>query len=291
MAEKIPVILDCDNTMGLPGCDVDDGLALLYLLGSPGVRLLGVTCSYGNSTQEAVHRNTLRLLDQWGRRDIPVYRGSQGPGQLPSPAAEFLAKEARAHRGRLHLLVTGSTTNLLGAMSLDGGFLDRLHTISLMGGITEPLLVGGKPMAELNLSIDARASLEILRRAHHIRIATAQNCLASFFPREGLEELAESGSPVGVYLADALADWYGHNAVHWNLDGIVNWDVTAAAQLVCPELFDLNDTSITPTLESMAWGMLLGDAPAIPVQLPVILDPDQYRRHVYETYCAAKIDL
>ena len=95
MTEKIPVILDCDNTMGLPGCDVDDGLALLYLLGSPGVRLLGVTCSYGNSAQEAVHRNTLRLLDQWGRRDIPVYRGSQGPGQLPSPAADFLRSEER----------------------------------------------------------------------------------------------------------------------------------------------------------------------------------------------------
>ena len=138
MTEKIPVILDCDNTMGLPGCDVDDGLALLYLLGSPAVRLLGVTCSYGNSTQEAVHRNTLRLLDQWGRRDIPVYRGSDGPGQLPSPAADFLAAVAREYSGALRLLVTGSTTNLLGALALDGGFLDRLHTISLMGGSRNP---------------------------------------------------------------------------------------------------------------------------------------------------------
>ena len=187
--------------------------------------------------------------------------------------------------------MTGSTTNLLGAMSLDGGFLDRLHTISLMGGITEPLLVGGKPMAELNLSIDARASLEILRRAHHIRIATAQNCLSSFFPQSDLTALAESGSPVGAYLAGALADWYAYNVEHWNLDGIVNWDVTAAAQLVCPELFDLNDTSITPTLESMAWGMLLGDGPAIPVQLPVIRDPEQYRRRIWETCLAARIHI
>ena len=291
MTEKVPVILDCDNTMGLPGCDVDDGLALLYLLGSPGVRLLGVTCSYGNSTQEAVYHNTLRLLDQLGRRDIPVYRGSQGPGQLPSPAADFLSAAAREHSGELRLLVTGSTTNLLGALALDGGFLDRLHTISLMGGITEPLLVGGKPMAELNLSIDARASLEILRRAHHIRIATAQNCLSSFFPQSDLTALAENGSPVGAYLAEALADWYAYNAEHWNLDGIVNWDVMAAAQLVCPELFDLNDTSITPTPESMAWGMLLGDGPAIPVQLPVIRDPEQYRRRVWETCLAARIHI
>lgn len=291
MAERIPVILDCDNTMGIPGCDVDDGLALLYLLGSPEVRLLGVTCSYGNSTQEAVCRNTTALLSRWGRQDIPVLRGSEGPGRLPSPAADFLCETARAYSGALRLLVTGSTTNLRGAMELDGHFLDHLRTVSMMGGITEPLFVGGRPMAELNLSIDCRASLDVLRRGHGLRIATAQNCLASFFPREGLEELAESGSPVGVYLADALADWYGHNAVHWNLDGIVNWDVMAAAQLICPELFDLSDTVITPTPESMAWGMLLGDGPAIPVQLPVIRDPEQYRRRVWETCLAARIHI
>lgn len=291
MAERIPVILDCDNTMGLPGCDVDDGLALLYLLGSPEVRLLGVTCSYGNSNQEAVFRNTTALLSRWGRRDIPVFRGSEGPGRLPSPAADFLCETARAYSGALCLLVTGSTTNLRGAMELDGHFLDHLRSISLMGGITEPLFVGGRPMAELNLSIDYRASLDILQGGHDLRIATAQNCLASFFPREGLEALAGSGSPVGAYLADALRDWYGHNAVHWDLDGIVNWDVMAAAQMVHPELFDLNDTFITPCPESLAQGMLMGDGPAIPVQLPVILDPDQYRRHVYATYCAAKIYL
>ena len=38
--KKIPVILDCDNTMGVPGCDVDDGLTLRYLLGCPEVELL-----------------------------------------------------------------------------------------------------------------------------------------------------------------------------------------------------------------------------------------------------------
>ena len=158
MAEHIPVILDCDNTMGIPGCDVDDGLALLYLLGSPEVRLLGVTCSYGNSTQEAVCRNTTALLSRWGRQDIPVLRGSEGPGRLPSPAADFLCETARAYSGALRLLVTGSTTNLRGAMELDGHFLDHLRTVSMMGGITEPLFVGGRPMAELNLSIDCRAS-------------------------------------------------------------------------------------------------------------------------------------
>ena len=41
----------------------------------------------------------------------------------------------------------------------------------------------------------------------------------------------------------------------------------------------------------MAWGMLLGDGPAIPVQLPVIRDPEQYRRRVWETCLAARIHI
>lgn len=289
MAEKIPVILDCDNTMGIPGCDVDDALALLYLLGSPEARLLGIACSYGNSTQEAVHRNTRRLLAVWGREDIPVYRGSEGPGQLSSPAAGFLAAAAREHSGELRLLTTGSTTNLRGAMALDPSFWDHIQAVSFMGGITAPLFVGGKPMAELNFSIDWRSSLEVLRGGRNIRIATAQNCLASFFPHSSLAALAESGSPAGAYLARALADWYAYSREHWNLDGIVNWDVMAAAQLLHPELFDLGDTVITPTEASLAQGMLLGGGPDIPVQLPVIRDPDQYRRRVCEAYCAADI--
>ena len=39
------IIHDCDCTFGINGCDVDDGLALLYLLGDPEAEVLGVTNS------------------------------------------------------------------------------------------------------------------------------------------------------------------------------------------------------------------------------------------------------
>lgn len=34
------IIHDCDCTFGINGCDVDDGLALLYLLGDPEAEVL-----------------------------------------------------------------------------------------------------------------------------------------------------------------------------------------------------------------------------------------------------------
>lgn len=88
---QIPVVFDCDNTFGVPGCDVDDGLALLYLLGCPDVNLLGITCTYGNNKLDTVYHNTLRLLSEWGREDIPVLKGAASCKDRNSEAAVFLA--------------------------------------------------------------------------------------------------------------------------------------------------------------------------------------------------------
>jgi len=62
----IDLIYDCDITMGLPGSDVDDGLALLFLLGSPQIQILGITTTFGNSTIEEVHPCLLSVLNDLG---------------------------------------------------------------------------------------------------------------------------------------------------------------------------------------------------------------------------------
>lgn len=286
----IPLIIDCDNTMGVPGCDVDDGLALLYLLGSPEAELLGISCSYGNNKQDVVYENVSRLLKLWGREDIPFYRGSAAPGEYESEAARFIAAQAEKYAGQLRLLVLGSTTNILGAARICPDFWDKIHSISFMGGITEPLIVGGKEMAELNLSIDWRSSLEILRNAKNISIATAHNCLESYFLKsEFLAELEKHPGKTADYLKAELDYWYDIHINNWNLDGIVNWDVMAAVQMLHPEYFDLNETLISPSEDSFHTGLLLGGGAEIKACLPKIKNRDEYIAHVYERYFAAKI--
>lgn len=66
------IIFDCDNTFGVKDCDVDDGLALMYLLGNRETQLLGITSTYGNSSLDVVQAVNLRMLEELGRRDIPV---------------------------------------------------------------------------------------------------------------------------------------------------------------------------------------------------------------------------
>ena len=77
--DKLRLIMDCDCTMGVPGCDVDDSLALLYVLDCPEAELLGVTCSFGNNTQDTVYRNPKRLLKEWGRRIYPCFGARTAP--------------------------------------------------------------------------------------------------------------------------------------------------------------------------------------------------------------------
>lgn len=287
---SLPIIIDCDNTMGVAGCDVDDGLALLYLLGSPEVDLLGITCAYGNNKQDVVYENTKRLLKLWNREDIPFFRGSVNPGELESDAADFIAKKADEYAGELCLLVLGSTTNIRAAAEKCPDFWNKVKAISFMGGITEPLIVGDKPMDELNLSIDWRSSLDILRNAKNISIATAHNCLDSYFKRTELHEFAaKNPGKLADFLCSELGYWYDLHESYWNLDGIVNWDVMAAVQLVHPEFFDLNETQISPDEETFHKGLLIGKGPAVKACLPVIKNRDEYVQHVYSRYFSAKV--
>ena len=81
------IILDFDNTMGVRGCDVDDGLALLYLLGNPErCRVLAACTTYGNAGIDVVDANTRALFEKLGL-NIPVYRGAAGPGDTDTEAA------------------------------------------------------------------------------------------------------------------------------------------------------------------------------------------------------------
>ena len=70
------IVFDCDNTFGVKDCDVDDGLALLYLLGCPEATVHGITATYGNNRVDVVYRTTQRMLEELGRTDIPLKPGT-----------------------------------------------------------------------------------------------------------------------------------------------------------------------------------------------------------------------
>lgn len=280
------VIVDFDNTLGVRGCDVDDGLALLGLLGTEGVQVEAVCTCYGNSDIETVTHNTQRMFAEMGI-DLPVYRGCSGPDELQSDASRFLAKAAADRPGELSLLATGSMTNLLGASLVDPFFFGNLREIVCMGGISQSLVITpGHIMDELNFSCDANATLAMLSSPCPVTIATAQNCMPASFQREGLVREFSDDS----WLCRTVDYWFHDMDAAYDWEGWICWDLVAAFALCRPHLFEWPTMDITLNKRFIQAGYLeraVEDAPSATVSTPVIIEADAFRAEAYEAWHAA----
>lgn len=281
------VIVDFDNTMGVRGCDLDDGLSLLYLIGCEGVAIEAICTTYGNNQLDVVHDNTLRMVAEWGI-DAPVYRGAASADQPESDAACAIARILGEAAGEVHLLATGSMTNLRGAKLVDPQALDGAASICVMGGITESLVINGRIMDELNFSCDAAATADMLSAAAPVSVATAQNCLPAYFKQEDLTEWFGADS----WLHRACAYWFDCMDDEYAWDAWVCWDVVAAAYLIHPELFVDQPMSVSLNETMLGIGFLEqapADAPQAAINAPVIKDQAAFKAHVLETWkCASE---
>ncbi|MDR1247439.1 MAG: nucleoside hydrolase [Clostridiales Family XIII bacterium] len=286
-SERIHVIFDCDNTFGMPGRPADDGLALLYLLGKPRARLVGLTTTYGNGRVDEVYGNTKAMLKELGRSDIPVLKGAARGNRRDSEAAEFLADRANAHKGELSVLATGSLTNLYAAHEIDRSFFDNIKELVLMGGVTEALFLNGVGMDELNLSLDPEASYRVLTAGANISIMTGNNCLDSYMDHgEYRDRLMNADNPLGGYIYRKTESWFGKKNELYGLNGFYNWDATAAVYMLEKALFADRAHACDATRADLERGYLgTGrDPSARSVNLPVVRDAAALRKELYDSW-------
>lgn len=172
----LPVILDCD-----PGHD--DAIALILALASPELKVLAVTTSAGNQTQEKTLNNALRILTLLGRDDIPVAAGAPKPlareliiadnvhGEsgldgptLPDPAfapqamtaLELMVKCLRESPEPVTLVPTGPLTNIALLLAAYPELKPNIARIVLMGGAAGA--GNWTPAAEFNIYVDPEAA-------------------------------------------------------------------------------------------------------------------------------------
>lgn len=154
---KQKIILDTDI-----GDDVDDSLALLLLLKSQEVEVIGVTTVYANTPLRS--RLVKKILSMAGFNHIPVYSGKRNPlvGNtdihrsfvqftedlldekfMPNntiettegeEAIDFILDSARKFKDNLTILAIGPFTNIACAIQKDKLAMSYIHQIVLMGG-------------------------------------------------------------------------------------------------------------------------------------------------------------
>ena len=277
------IIIDCDNTFGVEGCDLDDGLAIIYALGTGCCELLGVTTTFGNNTLDVIYPNTIAFMKQIGMETIPVFAGHASEAK-ENKAAHFLAETASRFPGEVSILAIGSLTNLYHAWQLDSGFFEKVQQLSLMGGITEPLIICGKQLNELNFACNHTASFHVLTHSGALKIATGNNCLDALFFKKRFDKLEHNSEPFLRWLHSQGQYWFCREKEVFGHDGIYKWDVYAACALLCPHMFHENIVEISPDLQSLETGFLLGQGKRRTAGLPVLKDSMSYMEHVYEAY-------
>lgn len=145
----IKLLLDTDI-----GSDIDDAVALAYLLAQPECDLLGISTCTGDTQQRAAL--AAAICDTAGRPDIPIHAGPPGPfftgpGQahvpqykalqnrkhrtgFPDDAVQYLRQTIRQHPGEITLLAIGPLTNIALLFKLDPGIPALLKQLVLMNG-------------------------------------------------------------------------------------------------------------------------------------------------------------
>lgn len=283
------VIYDCDNTMGLDNRDIDDGLALVYLVENKDVELLGVCTTYANDSLEYVHKQTLELVEDLGI-NLNVYKGRgkfemndytgfgykrfEDDGNFESnEAAKFIVEMANKYPNEIDLLATGSMQNLYDAYMIDNEIGEKLSSVVLMGGITGDLYFGDKIMKELNFSVCPKGAEVAIKKYKNVSILTGNRCMDVEFGTNELDKVKALGNNIkNEFIINKIEKWMREFKEKYNYDSIVLWDVIAAIYLMNPDMFRDDFMSVVSTEEDLFEGRLVEGESAARINIPVVLD-------------------
>lgn len=286
------VIYDCDNTMGLDNRDIDDGLALVYLVENKDVELLGVCTTYANDSLEYVHKQTLELVEELcinlnvykgrGKFEMNDYTGFgykrfEDDGNFESnEAAKFIVEMANKYPNEIDLLATGSMQNLYDAYMIDNEIGEKLNSVVLMGGITGDLYFGDKIMKELNFSVCPKGAEVAIKKYKNVSILTGNRCMDVEFGTNELDKVKALGNNIkNEFIINKIEKWMREFKEKYNYDSIVLWDVIAAIYLMNPDMFRDDFMSVVSTEEDLFEGRLVEGESATRVNIPIVLDDNK----------------
>lgn len=183
------IIFDTDLGLGTPNCEIDDGAALIQLLGLFPDDVAAVTTVHGNGGITEVMQNTCRLLAYLNRGDIPVGLGAasglieqkewfaewqaaygvtptwQTPA-FPPASANLIIDLVRANPHAVTIIAVGPLTNLALALRLAPDIEPLVKQIVTMGGsFGDP-----EPIPEFNARCDPEAAHVVLTAAWPVKM-------------------------------------------------------------------------------------------------------------------------
>jgi inosine-uridine nucleoside N-ribohydrolase len=300
----VRLLLDCDPGNGIPGADVDDGLAIAYALGSARAQLEAVSVVAGNTSLAAGLASAAATLRAAGREDVPVFAGAARPlvedpaplrakldgrtatafadrlwrgtpppssgGPEPrSHAAVRLVEAVLAAPGEITLVALGPLTNVALACRLDERFASSAARIVVMGG---SVAVPGIH-ADLNVGYDPEAASIVFNSGARIDLVPLDVTMQTSWTPADNQALREADGTLGRWLADTSEPWIRWVMHERGLDGCWLHDPLAVALALDDGLAVWESMHVDVELSA---GSMRGAVTAVPADhkgLPLLRPP------------------
>jgi len=257
-----PVIFDTDI-----GTDIDDAYALVQLMQSPELKLLGVTTVSGDAVARARLAAKLLAIPADKFASVPVYAGiSTAPQQMvqcdwakgfTSPAlherggVEFMRAKINAHPGEITLIAVGELTNVAALLDADPAIAKKIKAIALMGGAVRRGYDPGKPPeAEWNIRSNTKAAQTVFRSGVPLIVCPLDSTTTLKLAPEYRVRIFSHSSPLNDALAALDFIWLHTN--HWKGTGPTLFDALPIALVARPNFvpltplhLDVDDTGMT----------------------------------------------
>lgn len=295
MAEQIPLLFDTDI-----GSDIDDAVALAYLLNQPRCELLGITTVTGYPQERAKLADA--VCRAAGRSGVPTYSGTEPPLLVPlrqteapqksilpnwphddhfppNTAVPFLQRTIRSRPGEITLLAVGPFTNIALLFAIDPEIPSLLKQLVVMGGVFSGR-VPNSPRHEWNALGDPHATARMYQSAPPGMVSygldVTMRCTLS------AEECRRRFRGGALDVVAAMAEvWYSHGAPH-----IVFHDPLAAVGIFHPEVCDYTTGRVEVEIASPRYGGMTTFTadPDGPHQVALDVRPEQFFERYFELF-------
>ncbi len=291
MSETIPVLFDTDI-----GSDIDDAVALAYLLKQERCELVGITTVTGDTVQRAAMAEI--VCRAGGREDIPIHAGLtepflHGPGQPAVPqfdaikhlphrtdyaidAVDYLRETIRSRPGEITLLAVGPMTNIAALFVSDPEIPSLLKRIVLMCGVYRHGQQSDSVEREWNALVDPIAT-GIVYKEKLLGVGLDVTLQVTLPAEECRQRFTAAGGALGV-VGDAAEVWFKHS------DRITFHDPLAATLIFEPDLCHYAQgaahihTDNTPSAGKTEWQADESGAHTIAVKV----DAPRFLSHYFE---------
>lgn len=236
------VWIDTDTAIGVPGADIDDGLALIQAFHSPELRVRGVSSVFGNAPLDRTHPIATAVTRRFGPKGLRVARGAASAGELAS-SCEAVDAIASALRERpLHVVALGPVTNIGSLLALHPELAERILSIVMVAARRpgqrflshrdQPV-----PFPDLNFDCDPPAMQILLDATPRLVFAPWEVSSHVWLEPADMDRL-ERESRSGAYVAEHARPWLNVWQRELRAPGFNPFDTLAVAAVTHPHLLE-----------------------------------------------------